>query len=352
MKIVFGTRTFRLLNKKPSELGLDKKLDAEFNIEKRQEYFHLFWIPFFSLGQIWAIKKHNDKSLYELPAELKNDLAGYPKPKTPWYTYFLLYALLAGMIGATLFSIYSGISKTLSDKDYNDFIYKTQEEYITKGYPDTYIGLRNDTSFQITLKVLSSTKTHLVCAVSSWQPPKTMISPYEHAYVYAFLSDSIGDLKIDTVQVSKAALMDAYNNDFNVQVKKIKIGKYANLRLDGSIYLDMPMFLVSNIVYTDSTFSATLKNIHTPCTLLAIKTDSTLYPTNHLDRVHTTALPKNLNFKDTFTIAGNFEKNAAYSAYILYKSKFNRTDSLNLRFASGNTELTYGIILLDRINIK
>ncbi|WP_018344071.1 hypothetical protein [Cytophaga aurantiaca] len=352
MKIVFGSGKFRVLNKKPSELGLDKKLDAEFTIERHQEYFHVFWIPFFSLGQKWAIKKPNDKTFYEVPQELKNELAGYPKPKTPWYTYFLLYVLLAGIIGITLFSIYSGISKTLSDKHYNDYIYNLEEEYVNKGYPDTYIQLRNDTSLQITLKVLSSTKTHLLCALSSWQPPKTTISPYQHVYVYPFLSDSIGDLKIDTVTISKAALMGAYNNDFNVEVKRIKIGKYHHLRMDGCIYLDMPMFDVSNIAYTDSTFSATLKNIHTPGTFLAIKTDSTLYHTNHLDRLNTTTLPKHLNFKDTFTISGNFERDADYSAYIYYKSKFNRTDSLNLRYYSGKAELSYGIILLENIHLK
>lgn len=349
MKIVFGSRTFRLLNKKPSELGLDKKLDAEFNIERRQEYFHIFWIPFFSLGQVWAIKKPNDKTLYEVPAELKEQLYSYPKPKTPWYTYFLVIALLVGITCYSLFSIYKEISRAQSKKNLEDFFYKINEQFVNKGYPDTYIALRDNNGSKITLKILSSTKTHLVCALSNWQEPQAIISPYQHSYVYAFLSDSIGDLKIDTVTVSKAALLNAYNEDFNVQVKRITIGKYPNLRMDGCIYLDMPMFDVSNIIYTDSTFSLTLKNIHTPCTFIAIKTDSTLYHNNHLDSLNTTALPKNLNFKDTFTISGVFEKDADYTSYIYYKSKFNRTDSICMRFYSGNTELSYPHINIDKI---
>ncbi|MCX6182141.1 MAG: hypothetical protein NT150_09465 [Bacteroidetes bacterium] len=59
MKIIFGTGSFKLVRNKPSELGLPFDLDKEMTIEKRQRYFHLFWIPFFSIGQIWVFKKKN-----------------------------------------------------------------------------------------------------------------------------------------------------------------------------------------------------------------------------------------------------------------------------------------------------
>jgi len=87
MRIVFGWNHFRLKSFDPVELGLTQQTDPNLKIEVRQHYFHLFWIPFFSLGKKWAIRKNNE--LYEMPGVLKSTIRSRDdiKVRTPWYTY-------------------------------------------------------------------------------------------------------------------------------------------------------------------------------------------------------------------------------------------------------------------------
>lgn len=96
MRIVFGWNHFRIKSFDPIELGLTQQTDANLKIEVRQHYFHFFWIPFFSLGKKWAIRKNNE--LYEMPVVLKSTIRNRDdiKIRTPWYTYagLLLLALV------------------------------------------------------------------------------------------------------------------------------------------------------------------------------------------------------------------------------------------------------------------
>jgi hypothetical protein len=85
MRIVFGWNSFRIRSFSPEELGVFQKEALSVNIEVRQAYFHIFWIPFFSLGKRWVIRK--DNQLYELPAELKPHVKAIARVKTPWYTF-------------------------------------------------------------------------------------------------------------------------------------------------------------------------------------------------------------------------------------------------------------------------
>ena len=96
MRIVFGWNHFRIKSFDPVELGLTQQTDPNLKIEVRQHYFHFFWIPFFSLGKKWAIRKNNE--LYEMPGVLKSTIRNREdiKVNTPWYTYagLLLLALV------------------------------------------------------------------------------------------------------------------------------------------------------------------------------------------------------------------------------------------------------------------
>ena len=87
MKIVFGWNHFRIKTFDPVELGLTQQTDPNLKIEVRQHYFHLFWIPFFSLGKKWAIRKNNE--LYEMPVVLKSTISSRNdiKVRTPWFTF-------------------------------------------------------------------------------------------------------------------------------------------------------------------------------------------------------------------------------------------------------------------------
>jgi hypothetical protein len=87
MYIVFGWNHFRIKTFDPVEFGLSQQADPNLKIEVRQHYFHLFWIPFFSLGKKWAIRKNNE--LYEMPGVLKSTIKSRDdmKVRTPWYTF-------------------------------------------------------------------------------------------------------------------------------------------------------------------------------------------------------------------------------------------------------------------------
>ncbi|WP_276480177.1 hypothetical protein [Paraflavitalea pollutisoli] len=87
MRIIFGWNHFKIKTIDPFAVGLSQQAQPGYQIEIRQRYFHLFWIPCFSLGKKWALRK--DGQLYEMPEPYKfvlqerKDLAA----KTPWYTY-------------------------------------------------------------------------------------------------------------------------------------------------------------------------------------------------------------------------------------------------------------------------
>ncbi|WP_315817835.1 hypothetical protein [Paraflavitalea speifideaquila] len=87
MSIVFGWNHFRIKSIDPYAAGLSQNAQPGYKIEVRQRYFHLFWIPCFSLGKKWALRK--DNQLYEMPEQYMQVLRGRNdlRVKTPWYTY-------------------------------------------------------------------------------------------------------------------------------------------------------------------------------------------------------------------------------------------------------------------------
>ncbi|HTF81415.1 MAG TPA: hypothetical protein VL947_06815 [Cytophagales bacterium] len=122
--IIYGWNSFKLETCNPTSLGLPSEFDAAYTIERHQKYFHLFWIPFFSLGKRWVLRKRPDQQLYEPSAELLKFLNALPVAhKTPWYTYTLLYVI---MLGGLVFYIYEKIDQYQSDKHYEGTLYKNK----------------------------------------------------------------------------------------------------------------------------------------------------------------------------------------------------------------------------------
>ena len=91
--VFYGFRSFKIRSFSTKELGISQPGDLDYSIEARQQYFHLFHIPFFSLGKIWAIRKNDE--LLEIPAEYESAIQPLQTQiKTPWYTYSGLFLLL------------------------------------------------------------------------------------------------------------------------------------------------------------------------------------------------------------------------------------------------------------------
>lgn len=98
MRFPFGWHYCDSRSYDPFELGLALKKANDFTIEVRQWYFQLFWIPFFSMGWKWSIRK-NDQ-LFELPADYKDAIRQREDlhVPSPWYTYTgLILVTLAGL---------------------------------------------------------------------------------------------------------------------------------------------------------------------------------------------------------------------------------------------------------------
>lgn len=94
--IVFGHNNF--LVKKYTSVDLNLPPDESFqgvSFEVRQRYAHLFWIPFFPIRKLWAIKKPGDNNLYEMPVQFKQLILAQKKSdiKTPWYSWSLFFWL-------------------------------------------------------------------------------------------------------------------------------------------------------------------------------------------------------------------------------------------------------------------
>lgn len=86
------------------ELGIKLEDSThDMRIEVRQKCFHLFWIPFFGIGKMYALRK--DGELYNLHPELESMLRTQGVYKTPWYTYIGFLIIAVGFI------LYSGNQK-------------------------------------------------------------------------------------------------------------------------------------------------------------------------------------------------------------------------------------------------
>ena len=162
--IVFGHNNFKIKTIKSSELDYSTDLrNQTFEIEVRQKYAHLFWIPFFPIGKIWGIRKENDPNLYEMPGSLKALIPEHINVKTPWYSFALI--VLAGVV----FLGFLGSEKLRSVK-YENYHYEYLAELNMKiKYPVTgdfysFDVHANDGSYDentIVLKVKSYTENSI-----------------------------------------------------------------------------------------------------------------------------------------------------------------------------------------------
>lgn len=100
MSVIFGWYSFKVKSYNAKDLELEEEKWKNSDFEIRQKVFHLFWLPFFSLGKVYALRKNGN--LYDLPELIQSRLKA-KKVKTPWYSFFLPIALITGLIGFGLF---------------------------------------------------------------------------------------------------------------------------------------------------------------------------------------------------------------------------------------------------------
>ncbi|MFN8283395.1 MAG: hypothetical protein U0U67_09290 [Chitinophagales bacterium] len=96
MIIRFGWRSFNIKSFTLDELQIPTDSDEKIEIEVRQRYFHIFFIPVFGLGKEWIF--HKGDLQYEVPENIQQHIQQNHRVRTPWYTYTLLIAALIALL--------------------------------------------------------------------------------------------------------------------------------------------------------------------------------------------------------------------------------------------------------------
>jgi hypothetical protein len=256
--IVFGWNSFRILECKPSKIGMAAEYDQQFTIERRQKYFHLFWIPFFGIGQIWTIKKQGDDKLYEPTPELHRLLEAMNiQSKTPWYTFSLFFLLVGGGI---LFSAYSAVDDYSRNKRYEASLVERKDELsnsINNPEFGTFFKMEDSKGEECFLKVIESNKNSITCLFSK----KHSANYSEHKILEAFIADSVTK-SFDTITISKNDMLKTINEKDNYGFKGSEVIKGAgNVILKEMKVVCFPVFKTVGSGYQEGEFFVVLQNI-------------------------------------------------------------------------------------------
>lgn len=124
MRIIFGWNYIVLKSYRLKDLIVtnDESLkNAELVV--REAYFHLFWIPFFSLGRRYHLKPDNLTKRYLKPsADLMRQLDKKQlKVKKKWYAWILTLLIGLGLV-------FLGVSWMIADHSKNDFVRRVNQE--------------------------------------------------------------------------------------------------------------------------------------------------------------------------------------------------------------------------------
>lgn len=243
MYIVFGWNHFKIKTFDPIEFGLSQQADPNLKIEVRQHYFHFFWIPFFSLGKKWAIRKNNE--LYEMPGVLKSTIKSRDdmKVRTPWYTY--AGPLLLAAIGMG-FMINERVQEYKWDKHQQtqfETEYAQSIALFRKPSPDDYYLLTSVSGYsQRYAKVTMLDKQNI--ELSYITNPNA--DAYDPVKIAALFTTYAGETQSVTVSRGDSAKLFCADYDQRAAFAGIKLGDKAGnsyrvkriFRLDGPVLKD------------------------------------------------------------------------------------------------------------------
>lgn len=224
--IIYGHNHFKIKKIYPNELGLID--DFDYHIEIRQKYFHVFWIPFFGLGKIWAIRRNGE--LYDLPFDYQQEIKKRKiKARSPWYTYSLPLILLFG------FAIYSGVENLRENKSRERNI-----KYYTENVQTLLHNIDNAKTNEFfkldnTKTINSESATYL--KVEKVYPDRILFTVIPGFFLYSSqleLEECYNQNKgnLDTISIAKTKLKNAVNQDYDLS----KTGNFKGQNLLNSKY--------------------------------------------------------------------------------------------------------------------
>jgi hypothetical protein len=248
MSVVFGWYSFKIKSFSVKDLKLKEEEWKDSTFEVRQKVFHIFWIPFFSLGKFYVRRKHG--KLYDLSNEIREIINLKEKIRTPWYSFLLPILLIAIPIIA---GIYIYIAEAIMR--YNNFnqdkeLYENKiagVEYQLKNIkPNAYIrlyksslGESNRDSIYL-LKVIAIQNSVIKYQVKRVNYPEN----YNEKYFFESISS-------DTLTTTKTYLKKAICKDYKLLNEYKETGyiffnksKYNIISID---YFDEPVLYGGNL---------------------------------------------------------------------------------------------------------
>lgn len=210
MSVVFGWYSFKIKSYTVDDLNLDRSQWQNATFEVRQKVFHLFWIPFFSIGKYFAVRKQN--KLYDVPDDIITKIKAKGKIRTPWYSFLLpILAITIPIFVGIYIYIAESIMKynhfNEDKKNYENVIAITENE-LKKIQKNAYLHLINTTKNNrdeiLYLKVVAikDSKYHLLVK-------KINYPHYSHEKYYS--ENYIQDTLIFTKNEIEKAICKDYN---------------------------------------------------------------------------------------------------------------------------------------------
>ena len=293
--IVYGWNSFLLHECKPSQLGLSQDFDAVYQIERRQKYFHLFWIPFFGIGKTWVLRKRSDNQLYEPNGELLQVLNALPyQEKTPWYTFALPLLLLAGGIG---FVIINSINDFQSRRAHEQRMAERVISFtqsVNAPAPNTYFTLRSNNYEDVYLKMISQNASTITCLYSA----PSNYDNYDDRILEAFLDPAA----IDTVMITKQSLVKAIDPGTESNFKgSVVVNNKGTHTLEDIKVIDYPVIRKTLVQFEEGTYIAMLQNIGATAKLKNFKAKESNIT------FEGSALPQEIVTGQSFIVNGKYE---------------------------------------------
>ena len=163
--IIFGHYSTVYKSFTANDLNISEAGARGIEFQVRQRHAHVFWIPIFPIGKIYAIKRPGDSNKYEMPVDIQMLIQQQQEISTPWYSFSLFF--LAALVG--LFFI---TQNKFQDIKYENYSYeKLAENRMFAKYPTTgdYYKFKVDSDSYnnyIILKVIDYTDGHIELAAA------------------------------------------------------------------------------------------------------------------------------------------------------------------------------------------
>jgi hypothetical protein len=206
MRIIFGWSEFKIEKYTSVAIGIEESILPKTQIRLVQEYFHLFFIPFFGTRKTWYYNS-NDNWFILKPEHEAQITSKYKNRFTPWYSYSGILLLLFVGVGYYFYNIAHIINKSNN----NELELQVANTKFTKQLnhldEETYISLesRNDGSIVSTLylKIESIKGQKILCSI---------IDPIKSFDITPLYVDSLYNNRksiLDTISIIKQNLVKA-----------------------------------------------------------------------------------------------------------------------------------------------